>query len=445
MVVLSALTTVAAAGVVGYTYVLQHGSPSPAKSDAKKIQRIFVNRGLSVKEGKNIRTIQQLRRRDIVGGREYVFRIPLGLSYEDFKKQLPALEDGLNNRRQRREITITDIKAVRTLKDIIELWQREPERVQKEIEMNYDGVLKIKVYDKPLPDQFTYTDETANSCNRWEIPVGYNRSGLVKHDFADIPHLLVAGATGKGKSVFLKNAITTLINNQPDNLQLTLIDLKGGLAFARYAQCKQTTTLAKSVEEAHSALIKIRETLEQRMSFLLANGYEDVSEMGDKKRHFIVIDEAAELSSAGETDPNLKKMKVACEALVSDIARRGRAVGLRLVYATQYPTNETLKSQVRQNIGARVCFFLSTAIASRVVLDEAGAEELPQINGRAIYSHDSKVIVQTPYISNDYIKKVIEPHIVIRAKEERHAKSIDTRDERGTDTLIIEEVGLSES
>lgn len=439
--VLSTLTTVAAAGVVGYTCFLQHANtPSPtAKSDAKKIQRIFVNRGLSVKEGKNIRTVQQLTRRDVPGGKEYVFRIPLGLSYDDFHKQLPALQDGLNNRKMRREITISDLLTIRKLKDIIELWNREPERVKKEIEMNYDGVLKIRVYDQPLPDQFDYTDDTANSCKRWEIPVGYNRTGLVKHDFSKIPHLLVAGATGKGKSVFLKSLITTLIRNQPDNIQLTLIDLKGGLAFARYGRCKQTKTLAKNVKEAYEALVKIREDMENKMNFLLANGYEDVSEMGDTKRHFIVIDEAAELSSAGETDSELKKIKVACEALISDIARRGRAVGLRLVYATQYPTNETLKSQVRQNIGARLCFFLSTAIASRVVLDEAGAEELPQINGRAIYSHDSKVIVQTPYISNEYIKQVIEP------QEVAHAERIETRDERRTDTLILEEVGLFES
>ncbi|TSB44916.1 FtsK/SpoIIIE domain-containing protein [Alkalicoccobacillus porphyridii] len=344
--ILSMLTTVAAAGVVGYTYFVQSGSPSPSKSDAKKNQRIFVNRGLSVKEGKNIRTIQQLRRRDIPGGKEYVFRIPLGLSYEDFSKQLSALQDGLNNRRQRREITLNDIKAIRRFKDIIELWQREPERVNKEIEMNYDGVLKIKVYDEPLPDQFTYTNETATSCKGWQIPVGYNRTGLIKHDFADIPHLLVAGATGKGKSVFLKSIVSTLISNQPKHLQLTLIDLKGGLDFSPFARCRQPKTLAKDVEEAYTALVKIREHMEQRMNFMLSNGYEDVSEMGEPTRHFIVIDEAAELSSAGESDPNLKKMKVACEAL-SDITRRGRAVGLSLVYATQYPTNETQIDDVR--------------------------------------------------------------------------------------------------
>lgn len=439
--VLGTLSTVVAAGVVGYTYFAQNKVVT-SRSDAKKIQRICVNRGLVVKEGKATRTMQQLTRRDINGGKEYVFRLPLGLSFNDFEKQTNALQDGLNNRRAKDPVTLNDIKAIRRIDDIKKLINRDPVRVNKEVEMSYDGTLRVRVYDQSLPDKFIYSTETLNSCSGWQVPVGLNRSGLIKHDFESVPHMLVAGATGKGKSVYLKNVITTLIANKPDDVEFTLIDLKGGLSFARYAHCRQTACLAKDARESYEVLSSIREQLESRMAFLLANGYEDVSEMGDKKRHFIVIDESAELSSAGESDSELKKIKVACESLISDIARRGRACGFRLIYATQYPTNETLKSQVRQNIGARVCFYLSTAVASRVVLDEDGAEDLPEINGRAIYKKDKCITVQTPFIRNDFIKETINPHIV---KEERHAKVTQQNESRGTDTLILEETGLFES
>ncbi|PFC87093.1 cell division protein FtsK, partial [Bacillus cereus] len=70
-----------------------------------------------------------------------------------------------------------------------------------------------------------------------------------------------------------------------------------------------------------------------------------------------------------------------CQDIIVDIGRRGRAAGFRLIYATQYPTNSAMPSQLRQNIGARVCFRLQTEAGSRAVLDEGGAESLPNIKG----------------------------------------------------------------
>lgn len=243
----------------------------------------------------------------------------------------------------------------------------------------------------------------------------------------------------------MKNVITTTMTNQPNNATYTLIDLKGGLAFSRFRYCKQVNSLSKNIYEAYEVLQEIQAKLEDKMNELLESGMEDVKEAGDKTRHFIVIDEAAELSSSGEVDATIKKIKVKCESIITDIARRGRACGYRLVYATQYPTNETLRSQVRQNIGARVCFVLETSAASRAVLDQEGAEKLPNIQGRAIYSRDGLKVLQTPYISNDTIRKQTAPYIRVQAKEEQHATVIKQRDEGRTDTLIIEEVGILES
>ena len=130
--------------------------------------------------------------------------------------------------------------------------------------------------------------------------------------------------------------------------------------------------------------------------------------------------------------------------IVTDIARRGRAAGYRLIYATQYPTNETLPSQVRANIGARICFRLETNAQSRAVLDEGGAEELPEIEGRAIFRRVTNFVVQTPYIERKTIEQVIQPHILIKPrKDEENAEENKTAATGRTDSLIVEETELS--
>ncbi|MFZ4454356.1 FtsK/SpoIIIE domain-containing protein [Salibacterium aidingense] len=431
-------------GLVGYTYVQQSGHVS----DAAKIQRICANAGLTVKEGKKTRTMHLLRKTRKSWGVEYAYRIPLGLSLEDYEKKRHVLQDGVNNKYALFDVTLDEIKQLRPNKRILqqikELLRKD---VRKELELSYDGVLKIRVYNERLTEHFEYGDELLSKCGGWRVPVGMSRDGLLWNDFEKYPHMIVAGATDKGKSVFLKNVITTLIDRQPANVSFSLIDLKDGLSFARYRDCSQVRHNAKTPAEAVETLRKIQRDMKAKNDRLYAQGYEDIKEAGDPERHFVIIDEAAELSSVGETDKETKKLLVEAESIVKDIGRRGRAAGYRLVYATQYPTNETLPSQVRQNISARMCFKLETNRASLAALDESGAEDLPATRGRAIYRNaDGKTIVQTPYISNDYIAEKIAPHVNIRGRE-RAANGTDEgiakNRARGGDTLIVEETELS--
>ncbi|WP_240375415.1 FtsK/SpoIIIE domain-containing protein [Bacillus piscicola] len=431
-------------GLVGYTYLQQSGTTS----DAAKIQRICANSGLTVKEGGKTRTMQLLRKTRREWGVEYAYRIPLGLSVKDFENKIHVIQDGLNNKYAIFDITLADIKKLRPNKRIIQqIKQLLRKEVHKEIELTYDGLLKIRVYNDRLTEYVKYDDNLLAKCKGWQVPAGVSRHGWLFHDFEQFPHMIVAGATDKGKSVFLKNVITTLIDRKPDDVSFSLIDLKGGLAFARYRDCAQVRCVAKSPIEAVEALRNLQQSMNDKLDYLLEKGYEDMKEAKEDARNFIVIDEAADLSSFGETDKEMKKALVEAESIIKDIGRRGRAAGYRLIYATQYPTNETLPSQVRQNVSARVCFKLETARASMAVLDETGAEELPATKGRAIYrTADGQTTIQTPYISNDYIQRKIEPHINIRAREESqdgvNKGTATDRTGRG-DSLIIEETELS--
>lgn len=402
-----------------------------ANNDADKFQRIAANSGLKIKEGNQVRTIQLLRKSKKSWGTELAYRIPLGLSLEDFEKEKSRFKDGLNNKRGEVEFTFSDLKKLKLDRTIMKQLKQIIKRTngaRKEIEFSYDGVLLVKIYNEPLTNKFLFQE--VNQCKGWEVPVGISRNGQIRHDFDKKAHIIVAGTTDFGKSNWVNNAIAILIKNNPDVVEFTLIDLKGGLEFSPYNSLKQLKTpVATNKEEALEALQSAVDQMEITMEKLKKKGYKNVKDAGFKKRHFVIIDEAADIADNKE-----------CQELLKDIARKGRATGLRLIYTTQYPTTETISSQVKRNCIGRLCFVLDTATASKVVLDQGGAEKLPLIQGRALYKDVRLIEVQTPYITDEEIKEVIKPQINIRARKDvSFEKNASKGDTRNRDTLIIEQ------
>ncbi|WP_108669564.1 FtsK/SpoIIIE domain-containing protein [Peribacillus acanthi] len=429
-------TSIFAGGLAGYSYLKQNGRGD----DAAKIQRICNNNGLTITEDKKKRNMQLLRKskikdgKDIVGT-EYAYRIPLGLSFKDFEDKKSHLQDGLNNKQTILDINFQDLKTLqldRTIIQNIKKLLNKKKTLKKEIEMSYDGVLKIRVYNEPLPKKY---DFEPGMTTGWKVPVGKSRSGLIIHDFEKKAHIIVAGTTDFGKSNWVNCTINTLLINKPDDVTFTLIDLKGGLEFNRYRKLKQVKAYATNVEEAKEALQSAVDEMKRVTAILLDKGHSNVKDAGFAKRHFIIIDEAADMADNKD-----------CQELLKDIARKGRAAGLRLIYTTQYPTVETVSSQVKRNCIGRLSFVLDTATASGVVLDQGGAEKLPPIQGRALYKDLGLIEVQTPYITNDNINKTIQPHINIRPRKERvdmNETRSDLEAKGRKHTLIIEETGLS--
>jgi hypothetical protein len=425
-VILEIIGGIGATGILAYTFVSQNAS----LTDAGKIQRVANNCGLTINESKKKQTIHLLRKSRFHWGNEYVYRIPLGLSFNDVIKKKSHIEDGLNHKKGILDLTLDDVLRLRISKDLPEQIKKLLTiKQRKEVTMEYDGTLIIKVYNEPIPERVNY-----QLGKGWKVCVGLSREGMVYHDFDLIPHMVVAGMTRYGKSVFLKNVVTSLID-QP--VTFTLIDLKGGLAFNRFASVSKVATVATDVPETLESLREIQKSMKVKQKELLATKHEDIKESNDTHRHFIIVDEGAEIASHGETNTERKKMKVECEQIVGEIARIGGGLGYRLIFATQYPTADTLPRQVKQNADARLCFRLPTETASRVVLDEAGAEGLPLIKGRAIYRTDRQYVVQTPYIDNGFIDSVIRPHVVIKPRKEVHLEA-EPRTRR-SDTLVITE------
>ncbi|MCU7712609.1 FtsK/SpoIIIE domain-containing protein [Priestia sp. JV24] len=416
-------------GVVVGSYYFEKGAGG---NDHQKIIKIARNCGLITKDRKELR----IHRRTNKGSyNEYVYQIPLGLSSIEFINKLDHFQDGLNIKRNVLDISLTDFKSLDWKKDVIKQLRvllEKKRKLRKEVEIKFDGMLIFRIHKEPLTTNFPYDESLFSRLKDWEVPVGVTRDGeLIKHDFDKVAHLIDGGATDYGKSNWLKSTITTLVQRKPNDVKFTLIDLKGGLSFNRFKAIRQLESLATNPVEALEALKNVQEEMNVVMNRLAANGFEDVKEAGYKERHFVIIDEAADIA-----DDN------ACQEIITDIARRGRAAGFRLIYATQYPTSEVIKSQVKRNCVGRLCFVVDSATASRVVLDQEGAESLPLVQGRAIYKTVRSVEVQTPYIKNDFIERTIEPHINIRPRKESidiNAKNCSATTTDRKYSLIIEE------
>lgn len=402
------LTTTSMAAIAGSSYYFKNKNST---NDHDKIIKIADAAGLKTLEG-SIRIYRRNKKKDYT---EYVYKIPLGLSFKQFEDHKQLFIDGLNNKSQS-DINLANFKnidwkgdVIKQIKDIF----NNRVKLDKHLEIEYDGMLKFRVYERGLDKLYLYNEELL--LKEWKIPVGYTYKELITHDFEKRPHMIVAGATGFGKSEFLKLLVSVLVKQQPDNLRLHLIDLKGGNELGPFKNMSQCVNFARDPKGAKKVLEDIQKDMNTKLDNLFEKGIKDVKRAGQKERDFVIIDEAADLDEDSRD-------------IVVDIARRGRSAGYRLIYATQYPTNETLPSQVRANIGARVCFRLETNTQSRAVLDEGGSEELPEIEGRAIFRRVKNHIVQTPYIEENQINEIIKPHIVIKSKEEPHVKRETRKD-----------------
>lgn len=213
------------------------------------------------------------------------------------------------------------------------------------------------------------------------VAIGLSEFGEVFHSFLKYPHMVVAGTTGYGKTNFIKCLIAQLQG------EIVLIDLKGGFDYDKVS--------ATDIYEAEKELSKVVFKMKKR-----------------RKEHiFVIVDEAGELLPPSYADKKGKEPYLKCLEYCSEVARLGRGFHVHLIYATQYPTSEVLPRQIKQCAETRICFRLPTEIASRVAIDEEGAEQLPTGSyGRGIYKTDRKVELQTYLYTkregdSDYVKE----------------------------------------
>jgi DNA segregation ATPase FtsK/SpoIIIE, S-DNA-T family len=413
-------------------------SKSGVGNDSKKLQKIFTLSGLNVKDGQQTLTTQLLKKKNYDWGTEYCYRIPLGRSFEDYLAKQKVIEAGVNTRTVK--IQFKDFKGLKLDRNIIAnikgLYSKKLTE-RKEIELSYDGILTIRVYNEPLPKEVEFVEGKG-----WKVVFGAtrDRNKLIFHDFEKIPHLCLGGATRYGKSNLINCIINALLRQQPDNVKLHLIDLKGGVELCDYENIKQTVSIAYEPEEALATLENAYDIMKQKQEILRKAGKKKVEDTGITERHFVIIDEVGELNPDEAVSKEEKLLKQQCQKYMSQIARLGAGLGFRLILATQYPTGDVIPRQCKQNSDAKLCFRVQSGTASRVVLDSDGAENLPEIKGRAIYQMaDKRIVIQTPLITPEIIQETITPYIKDKGGCENEIPKRETR----KNTIIFEKTRLS--
>lgn len=287
-------------------------------------------------------------------------------------------------------------------------------------ENRVEGTVDVIYSHYPMPNIFKIEDIVSIGRNRFLV--GITRSKKVYSDLDLTPHLLVAGQTGKGKSTFLRQFITSLFLNDK-TARFTLVDLKGGLEFQLFEKLPRIE-IPESTKMAVFAIQKILETLDERMRLLKANRCKDIVEFqnleADKRvdaegvsknislnRHIIVVDEAAEMFLAGH-HASAQEIQTA-KRVLSKVARQGRSLGVHLVVATQRPDSKALDPQVKANLAGVICFQMANDASSITVLGNGRATDLPPTPGRAIWKCGADMVeVQTPLLETSEVEELFK-------------------------------------
>lgn len=221
-------------------------------------------------------------------------------------------------------------------------------------------------------------ERTGMETGSMNIPVGLDVYGnVVKKDLRDMPHLLIAGSTGSGKSVMLNVILHSLTHqNSSQELNLVLIDPKR-VELAAFADMPHVMSrVIHEHSEAIKALKWLGEEMEGRYKTLSEGKYRKIEDYNadrtDKMTTIVVvIDEFADLMLT-----KVKGEPSDAEIMIVRLAQKSRAVGIHLIIATQRPSVDVVTGLIKANLPTRIAFMTSSRTDSQIVIDQAGADEL---------------------------------------------------------------------
>lgn len=255
-----------------------------------------------------------------------------------------------------------------------------------------------------LPEFISHKKMLPKDLKNDHFVIGQSKFGVLTQDIADLPHMMIAGMTGSGKSVFFKQVLLSLLKSTP-KLKMYLIDLKQGLEMTDFRDAPNVE-IVKDIKSAVKVLSDVKVEMEKRLSYL---GDVDrktiIPEKDNMPRIIVGIDECSVLYMKKNKGSHEYDLHIRATEITDDIAKLSRAAGIHLILATQKVTKETINTSIQDNIAGKVCFKMSGNSASVLVLGNKRAEELPKIKGRAIWHLGQDYIeFQAPFVSEKDIK-----------------------------------------
>jgi hypothetical protein len=283
--------------------------------------------------------------------------------------------------------------------------------------------LIMNVYYKELKEQYDF--ELVDTDKPLKILIGYTVEGQYFYDLSDAPHLLVAGTTGGGKSVFLRSWLTSAIMLKEDVIDLYLVDMQA-VELKIFRKCKNVKGFYTNGEEFEAMMKGLHKECSRRRNLFYEK---DVDCIEDYNKHLrkdrmkyivIVIDEYA----------SLKAYPKAIDEL--DLAlSQFRKFGMRFIIATQHPCVELMRGSLKANIPQRLCFLTASDSDSRMIIGCNGAEKL-RGKGHALLKTGELTELQTllietaeceKLVSNKYVEKkpVLE---VVKVDHKKRQKGV---------------------
>ena len=328
-------------------------------------------------------------------------------------------------------------------------------KVSKITSVNKEIALAMAATDvriqAPIPGKNTIGIEIPNAsvsmvCIK-EILLGNNKSNgkinvalgkdimgnPILADLSKMPHLLIAGSTGSGKSVCTNSIITSiLMNYRPDEVKLVLVDPKK-VELSNYNGVPHLLTpVVTDPKKASIALQRVVAEMEKRYNIFTEKGTKNIEayneyiqkenkkhpESPQKKMHYLVtiIDELADLMLVASKE---------VEDSILRITQMARAAGIHLIVATQRPSTDVITGVVKANIPSRIAFAVASSIDSRTILDMSGAEKLLG-KGDMLFlpmGENTPIRIQGCFISDTEIKKVID--YVCKQQDARYDDSMN--------------------
>ena len=296
-----------------------------------------------------------------------------------------------------REVIVFEFEAVGI--PVVE-WENKSQRIEAALNVHIVKLIEgrnkrtILLYAVPannnLSEHINWKDEyLVQDCST--LVLGRSLLGMVTVDLAKIPHILLGGSTGSGKSVLLKLLLMQAVKK---NAIVTIADFKGGVDFPSVWHDKCQMCFDEDLLlELLSEFIK---ELQRRKTIFRENGSPNLMEYNKRtgenlRRYIFACDEISELlDKTGLTKEKKEKVSL-IESKLAVIARQGRAFGLHLILATQRPDATILSGQIRNNIDCRICG-RADKVLSQIILDSsAAAEQIPKNTAGRFLLYDGTI------------------------------------------------------
>lgn len=264
-----------------------------------------------------------------------------------------------------------------------------------------------------------------------EVPLGKDISGNIRSaDLTKMPHLLVAGSTGSGKSVAINGIIVSiLMKAKPNEVKLMMIDPKKVELSIYNGIPHLLTPVVTNPRKAAQALQKVVQEMEKRYELFAASGQRNIDGYNDfiheenlteGSSHptlpyiVVIVDELADLMMVASKE---------VEAAITRLAQMARAAGIHMILATQRPSVDVITGIIKANVPSRIAFAVSSGTDSRTIIDQNGAEKLLG-RGDMLYlpmGESKSIRVQGAYITDDEVE-----HVVNFVKEQQEPNYVES-------------------